>query len=182
MQDYGASGLTIREAMLEHAKAFPDMQTRPDFILWNGLQVKTADTFPVPENGVLRGEFLASKEGTEQGFDLKVDGWFQLLGGERVSLLRTWNDPRFESTIEYHYLSKNQKILVWNVYRTAYPGGQVVEEKWTENAGMWIEQITPHERIYHCSHGIADPPDFESLIFKISIIHDGVLLEPTPLS
>jgi hypothetical protein len=50
-----------------------------------------------------------------------------------------------------------------------YPGGQVVEEKWTENAGMWVEQVTPYERVYHCSHGMANPPDFESLVFRVSI-------------
>ncbi len=60
-------------------------------------------------------------------------------------------------------------MIVWNVYRMIYAGGLVVEEKWTENAGMWIEQDAPHERIYHCSHGMADPPDFESLVFKIGI-------------
>ena len=27
-----------------------------------------------------------------------------------------------------------------------YPGGQVVEEKWTENAGMWVEEVSPTER------------------------------------
>ena len=50
-----------------------------------------------------------------------------------------------------------------------YASGQQVEEKWTENAGMWIEEISPTERIYHCSHGMAHPPDFESLVFKITI-------------
>jgi hypothetical protein len=169
VQDYGASGLTIREAMLRHAVEFPDTKTRPDLILWNGHQVKTADIFSVPRNGMVWAEFLTSKEGVEQGFDLKVDGWFQLAGGERVPFLRTWNDPRFEAAVEYPYCSEDQRMIVWNVYRMIYPGGQVVEEKWTENAGMWIEQATPHERIYHCSHGMADPPDFESLVFRVSV-------------
>ena len=62
-----------------------------------------------------------------------------------------------------------RKRVSEGVYKMKYSGGQVVEEKWTENAGMWVEQISPNERIYHCSDGMAHPPDFESLVFKITI-------------
>jgi hypothetical protein len=47
--------------------------------------------------------------------------------------------------------------------------GQVVDEKWTGNSGMWVEEVSSNERIYHCSHGMAPKPDFDSLVFKVTI-------------
>lgn len=131
--------------------------------------MQTVDVLPVPPDGVVRGEFLRVAGDPEQAFDIKVDGWIQLENGERVSVLRTWNDSLYESDVEYPFHSKDGFLRVWNVYKMRYPGGQVVEERWTENAGMWVEEASPSERIYHCSHGMANPPDFESLVFKISI-------------
>ena len=169
VREYADSGLTIQYAMLDHFKRFPDKTHRPDYILWYGLQVKTADALAVPPQAVVRGEFMSSKGDVEQGFDLKLDGWLRLGEGEQVSLLRTWDDPRYESFVEYPFHSNDGRLWVWNVYKARYLGGQVVEEKWTENAGMWVEVISPTDRIYHCSHGMAHPPDFESLVFRIYI-------------
>ena len=170
VRDYANSGLTIQYAMLDHFKRFPDKKQRPDYIVWDGRQIKTADSFAVATHGVVRGEFLSStKPDVDQGFDLKLDGWICLEEGEKVSLLRTWNDSRYESFVEYPFQSNDGLLWVWNVYKMKYPGGQVVEEKWTENAGMWVEEISPNERVYHCSDGMAHPPDFESLVFKITI-------------
>jgi hypothetical protein len=169
IRDYADSGLTIQYAMLDHFRRFPDKSQRPDHVVWGGRKVKTGDSLAVPAHGVVRAEFLSSKSDLEQGFDLKLDGWLRLEKGERVSLLRTWNDPRYESFVEYPFQSNDGRLWVWNVYRARYPGGQAVEEKWTENAGMWVEEISPTEHIYHCSHGMAYPPDFESLVFRITI-------------
>jgi hypothetical protein len=168
IEDYGDRGLTIQEAILRHAKRFPNKEERPDFILWNGRPIKTADVLEVPLHGVVRAELLSSKGEMKQGFDLKVNGWFELAQGERVSLLRTWNDPKYEPVVEYPFYAKDFKLHVWNIYQMEYPDGRSVDEKWTENAGMWIEVVTPCERIYHCSHGMAHPPGFESLVFKVS--------------
>jgi len=169
VRDYADSGLTIQYAMLDHFKKFPDKSQRPDYILWGGLRIKTSDSIAIPRHGVVRCEFLSSNTKVEQGFDLSLDGWLRLKEGEEVSLLRTWNDPRYESLVEYPFQSNDGQLWVWNVYKMSYPSGQVVEEKWTENAGMLIDEISPTERIYHCSHGMAHPPDFESLVFKITI-------------
>jgi len=108
----------------------------------------------------------------EQGFDIEIDnGWLRLMNGEQISHLRTWKDECYEDTVEYPFFSADRRLWVWNVYKMIYPGGQVIEEKWTENAGFWVEELAEFERIYHCSHGMAYPPDFESLVFKIAI-HD----------
>ncbi len=170
IRDYADSGLTIQSAMVDHFKRFPDKSRRPDHIIWNGRKIKTADSVVVPPDGFVRAEFLSSKTETEQGFDIKLNGWLRLATDEKVSLLRTWNDPRYESVVEYPYHSSDGRLWVWNVYKARYPGGQTVEEKWTENAGMWVEELSSAERIYHCSHGMISAPDFDSLIFKITVV------------
>jgi hypothetical protein len=167
--DYANSGLTVRQAMLDHAKRYPEKSKRPDFIRWNGLRIKTSDVLMVPNKGVVEATFLHAKEGIEQGFDLKVNGWFCLQAGEQTPVLRTWKDDRYEDAVEYPFVSRDEQLWVWNVYKMKYPGGHVVEEKWTENAGFWVEIVSEVERIYHCSDGMATPPDFESLVFKIKI-------------
>lgn len=170
MHDYAESNLTIREAMLDHVKRCPDKDERPDYVLWAGRRIKTSDVLHVPRNGIVRAEFLSAKDDVEQGFDLKVDGWFQLSNGERVSVVRTWKDERLPDVVEYPFFSRDGLMRAWNVYKMKYSGGQVVEEKWTENAGFWLEQMSEYERLYHCSHGMAKPPDFESLVFKVQIV------------
>jgi hypothetical protein len=168
-KDYAESGLTIREALLDQVKRFPDKARRPEGILWAGLAVNTGDALPVPTEASVRGEFLSSKGDVEQGFDLKLDGWLRLEKGEKVSLLRTWNDSRYEPLVEYPFHSNDGRMWVWNVYKRRFPNGRTVEEKWTENAGLWVERVSETERIYHCSHGFVYPPDFESLVFKITL-------------
>jgi hypothetical protein len=60
-------------------------------------------------------------------------------------------------------------MFVWNVYKMRYLGGKQVEEKWTENAGFWVEEPSDHSYILHCSHGAATPPDFESLVVQFDL-------------
>ena len=169
-KDYADSGLTIQYAMLDHFKRFPDKRLRPRHILWNGLRVTTSDGIAAPKDGRVRAEFLKSVGDVEQGFDIDVKGWLQLADGKKVKRLRTWNDPRLQPTVEYPFHTTDGFIWVWNVYKMRYPGGQVVEEKWTGNAGFWIEEASKTERIYHCSHGMANPPDFGCLVFRITLL------------
>lgn len=168
--DYSLSGLTIREAVLDRAKRFPRKADRPDSLLWSGLHIKTSDKFEVGSSGRVRVEFLSSTTTIEQGFDLSFpEGWLYLPGGEKVTLLRTWKDEVHEDVVEYSFTSNSGVMYVWNCYKMHYQGGQVVEEKWTENAGFWVEHASENERIYHCSHGMAMPPDFDCLVFKVSV-------------
>ncbi|MBX3180316.1 MAG: hypothetical protein KF886_23440 [Candidatus Hydrogenedentes bacterium] len=168
--EYADSGRDIQWAMVDQVKRYPDKSKRPDHILWNGRVVKTYDRIPVAESGLIRAEFLSVKPEFEQGFDLKVyDGWLELEKGERVDILRTWKDNRYEDSVEYPFFCRKGEIGVWNVFKRMYGNDRVVEEKWTGNAGFWVEELSESERIYHCSHGMADPPDFEALVFKVSI-------------
>ncbi len=168
--DYGNSGLTIREAMLDHGNRFPDKHKRPKYLLWNGQRIWTSDCLPVPQQGVVRAECLSVDSTVRQGFDLKIqDGWIELADGTHIPLLRTWQDERFEDVVEYPFFAKDGFLWTWNVYEMTYPAGQKVEEKWTENAGFWVEANGENERVYHCSHGIASPPDFDSFVYKLTI-------------
>lgn len=166
--DYAESGMNIQTALLDHFKRFPDKATRPKHILWGGLAMSTGDSIPVPKRGEVEAEFLSIKDDVRQGFDLKVKGWIQLQD-RRVKLLRTWHDPDLEDTVRYSFGSQDGLLRVWNVYEMSLRGGQVFEEKWTGNAGFWVERVSETERIYHCSHGMASPPDFESLVFRVRV-------------
>jgi hypothetical protein len=170
VRDYADSGLTIQYAMNDHATRFPNRRTRPRFLLWSGLTIWTSDSIPVPRQGIVRAEFLSGDSSVRQGFDLRIhDGWIDVGNGEPSPLLRTWWDERFEDVVEYPFCSRDGQLWVWNVYEMTYPSGEKVEEKWTENAGFWMETIHENERIYHCSHGMTKPPNFDSLVFKVSI-------------
>jgi hypothetical protein len=170
MQDYAQSGLDIQYAMIDHARRFPDKKSRPDYILWSGLKITTGDCIKVPRTGIVQGEFISCHGDIEQGFDMDVKGWIELQDGTRVKRLRNWSDPRLEPKVECPYFSEDGSLWVWNVYKMRYRGGQVVEEKWTGNAGFWIEELGENVRVYHASHGAANPPDFESCVFKITIV------------
>jgi hypothetical protein len=167
--DYKDSGLTIQYAMLDHFKRYPRKEDRPPHILWDGRKIVVADRINVPQRGQVMAEFITSKPGMRQGIDISLDGYLELANGDRVKLLRTWADARYGSTVQYQFFSNDGVMGVWNVYEMVWPGGRVTEEKWTGNAGFWIEPISDSQRTYHCSPGSANPPDFEALVFRISI-------------
>jgi hypothetical protein len=169
-RDYADSGLTIQAAFVDHYQRFPERDSRPPYIIWGGRKIFTADTLAVPRRGIVRGEILTEQREIRQGFDLKVEGWLQLADGSRVTLLRTWDDPQYEPMVEYPFEAKDGLLKTWNVYEMRYPQGRTVTERWTENAGFWIEEVGPADRIYHCSHGMASPPDFESFVYRITVL------------
>lgn len=154
--------------MLDQYQRFPDKGGRPGYILWNGLKVKTADCIPVPRDGQVEAELISAKTDVEQGLDMKINGWIQLMD-RRVDTLRTWYDPNLEPVVRYPLHSRDGFLWVWNVYKMKRPGGITSEEKWTGNAGFWVQEVSERERVYHCSHGMAETPDFECLTFEVRI-------------
>lgn len=165
--DYSTTGLTIQQAMVADYHKNPGKSKRPRAIRWGTHQIQTVDAWDVPKNGRIRLEFLRCSGDIRQGVDIKLDGGIWLADGTCIPLLRTWRDRRFEDVVEYPYHAKDSIVQIWNVYKMTYPSGEVVEELMTRNAGFWIEKVSPNQRIYHCSHGICSPPDFESLVFRI---------------
>ncbi|MGC1273496.1 MAG: hypothetical protein WBC44_07280 [Planctomycetaceae bacterium] len=173
MYDYAKSGLTIQQAMVDHVRRFPDKTERPYYILWNDYFVQTSDELEVPNSGIVRAEFVSSSLSFQQGFDMKLHGHFLLSDGQKVATLRTWKDDDYEDAVEYHFDSLDNVMYVWNVCRITYPEGRILEEKWIDNAGFWVERLAPLDRVYHCSHSIAAPPDFESLVFRLKVTVAG---------
>lgn len=167
--DYEDSGLSINRAVLDKRRRFPDKDQRPDHILWGGRKIKTYDWIEVPNSGTVTFEFLSAREEIEQGFDAKLNGWFELEKKEQVSLLRTWKDDRFEDILTYPFHSHDKRMGIWNVYKEHLPNGQVIEDKFGGNAGFWVDVVSGCEWIYHCSPSMLSPPDFEALIFRVKI-------------
>jgi hypothetical protein len=168
--DYASTGLSIQQSMLDKIKRFPDKKSRPKYIIWNGLHVQTYDWWSVPKTGVVQIEFLDSTRDPEQGMDVSVEnGGIRLASGEMIPVLRTWRDDRYEDIVEYEYVTGTGRLCVWNVYKVEYRAGGITEEKWTSNAGFWVENLSNISKVYHCSPGLIDKPNFSGLVFKVTV-------------
>ena len=168
--DFAADGIDILTAMIRHARAHPDRANRPKHILWNGVAVWTSFDISAPHEGQLGLEFLSVARTPPQGVDMRAeDGAFTLAGGERVQVLRTWHDAKYEKTVQYPFATNVGSLKIWNVYHRAWPDGRVTEEKWTGNAGMTVEQLAESCWVFRCSSGPVPLPDFDQLVFRLTI-------------
>jgi hypothetical protein len=169
-RDYASSGLTIREAMLDVGgrQAWSQRERKPLSVLWAGRRIQTADRLSVPTTGRVRLEFLRRRTDVRQGCDLKMAGGCRLADGTLVPVLRTWFDPDLPDVEAYDYLARDGVLFTWNVYEVRR-GSDVVAEKWTENAGFWVEPLAPLDRVYHCSPGMVWPPDFDGLVYRLTV-------------
>lgn len=168
-EDYADSGMTIRSAMVADAKKFPRQSPSENFIYWGAREVRTSILIrPTWEEGFIKLTFLERRGTTKQGADIKIeDGLLHSLEGLSFKTLRTWADDTYVDDVEYRYASKSRSIFVWNVYVVDYGQGRLVEEKWTENSGFWVEHLEPNSYVLHCSSGDVPSPDFESLVIRI---------------
>jgi hypothetical protein len=168
--DYSRSGLTIQQALLDAVRTNPGRRPKPPAIRWGDRVVQTSACIDVPKSGRFAIEFLGTARGAKQGVDLKVDGAIRLADGQEVTVLRSWQDDRYEDRVEYDFTSKDAKLWVWNIYEVCSPAGVVEPQKWTENAGFWVEKVDSAEWVYHCSSGFGPLPDFESLVFRLAVL------------
>lgn len=168
-QDYAVSGLTVQQAMLAAVKAAPPRNRAPVSIKWGQHRIQTSCSIVVPPKGTVRLAFLSANDKYHQGVDIKVSGGILLANGSTVPLLRTWKDDLYEDVVEYNYESPDMKLWLWNVYDVQFPSGNVATEKWTGNAGLWVEDLGKNQWVCHCSAGPCSPPNFEVLVFSISI-------------
>jgi hypothetical protein len=166
--DYSLDGCSICSALVQdHINE--TRNERGHWIRWGDRWVRGGDWIAVPKHGIVRAEFLSWKGSSEQGVDLDVDTWILLAGGEKVPLLRTPRDDRYEDIVEYEYKSTSGYLRTWNYYEYLRPDGNSYLEKWTGNAGLWAERLSEHDRIYHCSAGGCDPPDFDHLVYRVTV-------------
>ena len=167
VKKYSSNETTIQSAMIDMVKSFPDKETRPESIIFDGTKVTTGLWVSVPTHFNIKLEFMSEAD-QNQGVDMKPDkGYLKLSDGAKVKLLRTWHDPKFEKVVEYKGVSKSGRIFITNVYKIEQ-FGEIREEKWTGNAGMAIDKLSSEELIFNCSPGYKNPPDFSSLIFRIT--------------
>jgi len=171
LTDYASSGLTLQAAFLTARKRGEFDRGGPAKLLWNGDVVLNADHLDVPKLGWVTLTILDDKfGGVRQAVDIKAEsGWIELGDGSRVETLRTWSDPTLEESVTYRYSSKSGRLIVWNTYRMEYAGGQTVEERWTGNAGLTVKALDDRRRRYGASPGFAKQPDFEGLVFEVSV-------------
>jgi len=160
--------MSIWQAMLDRGKKRADSERGPVTIIWMDKIVQTADVFQVPRRGTIRLECIHNSASIRQGFDIKMKGGCVLANGEVVPLLRTWCDERYESVVEYDYRADDSVISTWNVYET-WRGSELITEKWTGNAGFWVEAVGTLDRIYHCSAGPLSVPNFEFLVYRVTV-------------
>lgn len=170
--DYAMSGLSIWQAMLSQGKKRAKDERGPVTLRWGDKIVRTADVLQVPARGVVRLECLQCASDIRQGFDVKMNGGCVLANGEVVPLLRTWCDEKYESVVEYAYQADDGLLSTWNVYET-WRGSELVVERWTGNAGFWTEEVGTLDRIYHCSAGPLSAPNFEYLVYRMTIAAAG---------
>lgn len=169
-RDYRHSGMTIQQAMVDSARSLKKGGAASPKVQWGNFMIQTSDCIPVARSGRFRIEFLSAVKGLRQGVDIRVNGAIRLADGHETATLRTWDDPDYESTVEYAFECHDGKLWVWNVYEVVHSSGETEDLKWTDNAGFWVEEERSGQRTYHCSAGQCTPPDFSAFIFKISIL------------
>lgn len=140
------------------------------FCRWGDKLVALAIQLHVPTVGHIRYSIEHGPGDATVGFDLEPNaGWIMLEDRSRLKALRVWDDRQYEPSEEYGFSSSSQSLFVWNVYRTPLPHGQFREEKWTENAGMLVDAVSEDTIRLHCSPGFSKSPDFENLVFSITV-------------
>jgi len=129
----------------------------------------TGDVFDVPTSGQIHLQFLDVDTTVRQGADIQTHPGFEL-GDCLEPLVRTWYHPDLPATVVYDYFAEDGLIRTCNVYEVVR-GNRVQAERWTENAGMWIETVGDLDRIYHCSHGVPDSPvEFDALVYRLTVL------------
>jgi hypothetical protein len=135
--------------------------------MWGGLDVQNADCISVPSKGRFTLTFISGVLSPRQGVSVKADsGSILLEDGTKVRTLRTEYDDIHEDVVRYGYISNGRKINIWNVYEQAVGTGNLWGQ-WSDNAGLVVESLGPSKRLYHCSGGDNERPDFDDLVFSL---------------
>lgn len=167
--DYAETGMSIQKAMLDLARRFPDVSTRPPGIRWGTRLVRTFQWLPVPHEGRFRLVFFSGKYEPRQGVDVKSEkGGILLVDGRQLPILRSYYTEDLVDEVEYAYSAPRGMLVVWNVYQVRR-GMEVIDEKWTGNAGFHSQEIGPGSWRFYCSSGPNKVPCFDDLVFSIEI-------------
>ncbi|MEV4659074.1 hypothetical protein [Micromonospora sp. NPDC049301] len=173
--DYASTGLTISTGLLDVSKRNQRLRRPPVLPLtlkWGLLAVTTGDAWGgLPIESTLSLTVLAQGAGVKQGIALMAPRG-QIRNGADVGspeLILWAGDGR---TFTIGCQSPHGVLQVCNVYEEAGPGWSRVE-RWTENAGLWVEWVSETERLYHCNHASTAPPTFDDLVFSVRVVDDS---------
>ncbi|WP_042387775.1 hypothetical protein [Streptacidiphilus melanogenes] len=171
--DYSLSDLCIREAMTDAVsiRAGDGVQSGPPRITWDGHSVLTGDMWDVPHEGRLTITIEGARPYLRQGIEIQVPGGgLCLLDGTLLPRMHMWSDEGLPDSMTYPYVAPGGKILSCNVYEQTLDGRYAPRVKrWGDWAGMWIEEPSVSERIYHCNLGNTNPPRFEDLVYRLTV-------------
>ena len=148
-----------------------EVQSGPPRIIWDGHSVLTGDKWEVPCKGRLTITIESARPNLRQGIEIQVPGGgLYLLDGTLLSRMQMWSEEGLSDTMTYPYVAPGGKILSCNVYEQTLRGMHEPRvERWGDWAGMWIEDPSANERIYHCNHGNTNPPRFEDLVYRLTV-------------
>jgi hypothetical protein len=135
----------------------------------DGKKVVTLDRVKIS-----RGHVVVTFTGTPgkipNGIIIKsAKGHVLLSDKKKAKSVYIWDDIRLPRRVEHEVYCPNGELLIWNIYRVNPKDDITRADYWTNNAGMFVEQVAKTKRRYHCSDGIGDfdPTD---LVFELEWI------------
>jgi hypothetical protein len=137
--------------MKELQTQFIDSKGEP--VIIGNDKVTQIDVIPL-KKGVLSVKFETKPLSNPVGIALKSNkGFIKLSDGRKEKLVYVWNISELPNEVKHEVFSPDNQIKIWNIYQIT-AGNPLRAEYWTNNAGMVVEVINDHERVYNCSDGI----------------------------
>jgi hypothetical protein len=176
--DYAQTGLSINVSMLDHTRRGRRLGRAvetPPKLSWGGLTVVTGDIWENADaNSVISVEISRWRADIRHGVSissnervLRPGGQGDRSGQSEIILWPTEDEQRFEIRCD----SSASQIRVTNAYQVGGDNWSRIE-RWTENAGLWVDSISERRRVYHCNYYSSAPPTFVDLVFTMSV--DGI--------
>jgi hypothetical protein len=151
------------------------MESKEDFIIYNGKHLVRFDRFLVKNGDILIASIENTNNNHRQGFVIDVTGYCEMDGeifkkgkGLRVTF---WQDT-MPKEVKLKVFTKKDSVVVYNIWEstTSYLAyGMERESKRTDyflnGAAMFVEEIENGRR-YYCNDGEPDE-DFDDIIFTV---------------
>jgi len=139
--------MTLQQQFLaNHGK--PIQYGRKSLIQMDRLPVYTAK---------LSVKFLRGNSELVCGVALKpAKGYIVLSSGKKVKRLNVWDEAGSEKEVNYLVVCPDGELRIWNIYRIKHKSGLITEDSWTNNACMYVQEMSPTRRKYFCSDGLGD--------------------------
>ena len=168
--------------MQDFGKLF--METKEDFIIYEGKKLFVADKFPIKNGDVLKVNIESTRSDCRQGATIDITRWCEINGevikkgkGLRIQF---WEDT-FEKNMKLKVYTKQDYVYVYNMYEVKYSylvadefGNLVNKEKtrldWGHNRAAMIVEEIENGRRYRCSDIKADG-NFDNIVFTVQRVN-----------